>query len=356
MKTVLVVGAHGVVGRAAIEHFDSQENVKLIGISRRIPTFASSAQFVSVDLRDRAASLEALSAFPEISHIVYAALHEQASVVAGWTESDHVRVNLEMLRNVIDAVESASPALSHIALMQGGKAYGIHLGPPRKMPSRESDRRAMPPNFYYDQEDYIRERQEGRRWSWTALRPPNVAGTAIGSPMNTILAVGVFAAISRELGVPLRFPGGEGHMIQACDAGLLARSIAWAGDAVTARNEIFNVNNGDVFMWEHLFPRVAEVFDMPYEPPHAMSLARVMSGKGDVWKRIVHQHDLQPNELTDLVPAWDFPDFSLRYATAPYPNFMSAIKIRQAGFAECMDTEDMYIEILRKFRRSKILP
>lgn len=356
MKTVLVVGAHGVVGRASIEALTTDPECRVVGASRRPPADGSRASFVALDLRDPASCRTALAGVPDITHVVYAALHEQASVVSGWTESDHVRVNLEMLTNLLDAVEGMSSTLRHVTLMQGGKAYGIHLGPPRRMPSKESDLRAMPPNFYYNQEDFIRARQTSKPWSWTILRPPNVAGLSIGSPMNTILAVGVFAAVCRELGMPLRFPGGEGHMIQACDATLLARSVAWCGDAETAKNQIFNVSNGDVFMWEYVFPRVAEVFGMVHEPPHSLSLARTMSDKGPVWDRIVGKFGLQPHRLTDLVPAWDFPDFSLRYNTAPYPNFMSGVKIRQAGFQDCADTEEMFVSILHKFQATKILP
>ena len=356
MKNVLVVGAQGVVGRAALDHLTTIPDCAVVGVSRRPPPPGTRAAWVSLDLRDPASCRSALAALPGITHVVYAALHEQASVVAGWTQSDHVRVNLEMLTNLLDALEAEAPGLRHVTVMHGGKAYGIHLGPPRRMPSKESDRRAMPPNFYYDQEDRIRERQAGKDWSWTILRPPNVAGLGIGSPMNTILAVGVYAAISRELGLPLRFPGGEGHLIQACDATLLAKAVAWCGDAPAARNEIFNVNNGDVFMWEHLWPRFAEVFGMEHEPPHAFSLARTMADKGPVWDAIVARHGLQPHRLTDLVPGWEFPDFSLRYGQAPYPNFMSTIKIRQAGFADCLDTEAMFVSLLRRFQQAKILP
>lgn len=356
MNKVLVVGAHGVVGRAAIDYLSTLRDTSVLGLARRKPDFETTAAFISVDLRDAASCKAAIAAHPDITNVVYAALHEQASVVAGWTERDHIRVNLEMLENLLDAVEQTCPNFRHLLLMQGGKAYGIHLGPPRKMPSKESDRRAMPPNFYYDQEDFVKARQHGKTWSWTILRPPNVAGLSLGSPMNTILAVGVFAAISRELGIPLRFPGGEGHMIQACDSRLLARAIAWAGEADTAQNQIFNIANGDVFMWEHLFPRIATIFEMDAEAPHTMSLVRVMNDKHDIWKSIVKKHGLVQHELTDLVPAWDFPDFSLRYNTAPFPNFLSTVKIQQAGFHDCLDTEEMYLGYLRDFRRLNILP
>ena len=40
--------------------------------------------------------------------------------------------------------------------------------------------------------------------------------------MNTILAIGVFAAISRELGIPLRFPGAEGHLARFFRSGRAA--------------------------------------------------------------------------------------------------------------------------------------
>ena len=38
--------------------------------------------------------------------------------------------------------------------MQGSKWYGNHLGP-YLTPARETDPRHMPPNFYYDQQDFL---------------------------------------------------------------------------------------------------------------------------------------------------------------------------------------------------------
>ena len=126
MQKVLVVGALGTVGRAAIEHYETLEGWSVLGLSRRPPDFSTKAHFVSADLQD-AASLAAIA--PElagVTHVIYAALHEQPNIVSGWTEGDHVRVNLLMLGNLLDAVEKASKVFAHIALMQGGKAYGLH--------------------------------------------------------------------------------------------------------------------------------------------------------------------------------------------------------------------------------------
>jgi nucleoside-diphosphate-sugar epimerase len=356
VKHVLVVGGLGVVGRAAVEHFTSLPQTTVTALSRRSPDFDTSARFVSVDLMDRAKTTEALAPLPDVTHVVYAALHEQGSVVKGWTESDHVRVNLEMFANLLDGIEAASPALRHLTLMQGGKAYGVHLGVQRRVPQKESDPRTMPPNFYYDQEDLARERQRGKRWTWTALRPPNVAGKAIGSPMNTILAIGVYAAVSRELGLPMRFPGTEGALRDACDARILAQAMEWAGETAACANEVFNITNGDCLLWEHLWPRFAEAFGMEMAPPHQISLARTMPDKGEVWDRIVGRYGLRPYRFEQLVPSWDFTDFSLRFGMAAYPSLLSTVKARRAGFTPAVDSEDMYVEILRWYQEQRVLP
>jgi nucleoside-diphosphate-sugar epimerase len=356
MPKTLIVGALGVVGRANLEYLSGLENWNIVALSRRAPDFKSRAQFVSADLLDVAACRAALRAHNDITHVVFAALHEQASLVAGWTEADHIRVNLQMLKNLLDVVEEISPVFRHLALMHGGKAYGVHLGPPPLVPSRENDPRTMPPNFYYDQEDLLRERQRGKAWSYTIFRPPAVVGFAVGSPMNTILTVGLYAAISRELGLALRFPGALGHLKDACDAPLLAKAVHWAGNNAAAANEIFNVSNGDCFMWEQVFPAIAKVFAMECAAPHAMSLGRVMVDKGPVWDRIVEKHQLQSYKMAQLVPSFEYADFTFRHKQTPYESLQSTIKIRQAGFAECVDTQEMFVRQLKDLQKARILP
>lgn len=356
MPKALVVGALGVVGRANVEYLTGLSQWDVVALSRRAPDFETRARFISADLTKPEDCRAALKGYSDISRVIFAALHEQASLVSGWTEADHIRVNLAMLKNLMDAVEEISPALSHVALMHGGKAYGVHLGPPPLVPSRESDPRTIPPNFYYDQEDFLSERQRGKKWHWTVFRPPAVCGFAVGSPMNTILTLGTYAAICRELGLALRFPGALGHLKDACDARLLAKAVHWAGDSATANNEIFNVSNGDCFMWEQVFPHIAEVFNMPHAAPHAMSLGRVMADKGPVWDVIVKKHQLKPYKLEQLVPSFEYADFTFRYRQAPYESLQSTIKIRQAGFQDCVDTQEMFVNQLRDLQKARILP
>ena len=88
-----------------------------------------------------------------ITHIVFAAYVEKD------TPGEKSAVNVALLKNLLDVVEVSSRGLQHLTFYQGGKAYGADLGP-FKTPAREDDPRLMPPNFYYDQEDLVRETPE----------------------------------------------------------------------------------------------------------------------------------------------------------------------------------------------------
>ena len=357
MPKVLVVGALGVVGRACVDYFTTLPEWEVAALSRRAPDFETRATFISCDVSDRGSLRKALAGQSDVTHVVFAALHEQPTgLVSGWSEANTVNTNVSMLANTLDALEESAPSMRHFALMHGGKAYGVHLGPPPAIPSRETDARVMRPNFYYDQEDLLSDRQFGKAWSWTVLRPPAVVGFAVGSLLSTILVVGVFAAISRELGLMLRFPGAIGHLKDACDAGVLANSVHWAGQSPRAANQIFNVTNGDCFLWEQVFPSIARVFGMKCGARHPMALSRVMGDKDQIWDGIVRKYNLHPYRLRDLVPSWEYADFTFRHGQKPFESLLSTIKIRQAGFHECVDSAEMFTIQLCELQNKRVLP
>ncbi len=352
--TVLIAGASGLVGRAAIEHY-AQAGWQVIALSRRKPLVATGAHHIAVDLADRLSCGERLAAVQGVTHIVYAALQEKADLTQGWLEDDQIAVNLAMLVNLFDGIEANNPALRHVTLLQGAKAHGVHLGQ-APVPARESAPRHIHPNFYWAQEDFLAARQQGKGWHWTILRPQVVFGFALGSAMNMVAAVGAYAAISRELGLPLTYPGVGSRVTEATDARLLARAIAWAGTAQRAANQTFNVTNGDVFTWENLWPVIARAFAMPVGLPHPMPLARVMPGHAAAWDRIVARHGLQAHPLDGLIGgSWQFADFafSRTHSTA---SLLSTIKIRQAGFGDCIDTEASLAAWLGALQDQSILP
>lgn len=355
-KTVLVAGALGVVGRAALAHFEQSGGCRVIGLSRRRPDFATDAAWIAADLTDKASLEGALDAAGEVTHLVYAALHEEPDLVAGWNAERQIATNLAMLQNLVGALEAKAPRLRHVTLLQGTKAYGIHHGP-FPIPARESDPDFIAPNFYYDQQDWIRERVAGARWTFTILRPQLVCGFALRNPMNAVTAIGVYGAICRELGQPMRFPGGEPCIQEAVDADLLARAIAWAGEEPRCAGETYNITNGDQFMWPNLWPRLARMLGVEPGASHPHALARVMPGHAKVWDRIVARHGLKPLAYREVVADWSFLDFTLRHGeTRARHSIMSTIKCRQHGFQDCVDTEEMFGRLFGRLQEERVLP
>lgn len=353
---VLIAGALGIVGRAVLEHYEALPGWEIVALSRRAPDFPTRARFVSADLRDAADCRARLGGLRDVTHIVYCALHEKPELGKGWLESDQIATNAAMLAHLMDAVEPGNPGLRHVALLQGTKAYGVHLGQ-MPIPGKESAPRHIHPNFYWAQEDLIRARQAaGAGWSWTVLRPQAVIGYAAGSAMNLLAAMGAYAAISRELGLPLVWPGSGTRLTEATDARLLARAIAWAGASPAAANGTFNVTNGDVFDWQSLFPVLARVFGMEIGAPHPMSLVAVMADKAPVWRRIVERYGLAAPELDAMIgTSWQFADFAFS-RPGQTASILSTIKIRQAGFGDCVDSAEMLEWWLRALQRRRILP
>ncbi|MFM9857617.1 SDR family oxidoreductase [Pseudoxanthobacter sp. M-2] len=348
-KKLVVAGAVGVIGRTVIAHFDTLDDWSVVGLSRSKPDFPMKAEHVSVDLLDAAASLKTLGGIKGATHAVFAALQWTPDLAA------QVAPNRELVVNLIKGLEAGSgDTLRHVTLMQGGKAYGCHLGPFRT-PAKESDPRHMPPNFYYAQEDFLREASVGKAWSWTAIRPEAVIGPAVGNPFNLLMVIAVYALISKSLGLPLVFPGTRQNyevLYQYTDARILARSTEWAAETPECAGEIFNITNGDYFRWERMFETVAKFFDMPLGYPQPFELTTMMADKAPIWDALVKRHGLKPYAY-DKIAAWHFGDFIFK---TPYDNITSTIKARKFGFQDCLDSEDTMIQQLTELQRLGILP
>lgn len=348
-NTILVAGVHGVTGRAAAEHWASLPGTEVYGLARRSAPLPAGVVGITADLLDPDDLERQLKGIAGITHIVFAAYVEKPS------PAERSEANTAILKNLLDAVEKTSPLLRHITFYQGGKAYGADLGP-FKTPAREDDPRLMGPNFYFDQEDLLRERQQGKSWHWTALRPEATNGFGLGNPMNLGMSIAVYAAISKELGLSLRFPGTEksyGILYQLTSAEILAKATAWAGESEAAWNEIFNITNGDYFRWKYLWPRIAEMFDLEPADPIPMPLTVYMADKKQVWETIVRKHDLRPHPY-EQVASWPFADAILRLME--FDNVTSTIKARRAGFHDCIDTEDMFRSFFAKLRQDRVIP
>lgn len=359
-KKVLVAGASGLVGFAAVKHFSQLPDWETIGVSRRIPPgLEGNATLLSVDLTDKARCTEVFGQMKEVTHVVYAALYEKPGLIQGWRERDQMETNLQMLENLFEPLSGAAKNLQHVSLLQGTKAYGAHIEA-FPVPARERWPRHQHENFYWLQEDYLRAQQQGKDWHWTIFRPQIIFGESLGSNMNAIPAIGVYAALLREAGKPLAFPGGAPVLAEAVDADLLARACKWAATSPQCQNEIYNITNGDVFVWQNVWPTVADALGMEVGPPQLCCLAEEMPKRESEWAAIVKKYNLNaPPSLRDYVgQSFFFADAIFAYGVKALPAAMlvSTIKTRQHGFHDCMDTEDMFRKWFKRFQELRLLP
>lgn len=357
---VLIAGASGVVGAAAVEAFLAADGWDVVAMSRREPEIASgkSWRFLAVDLRDAEATRRAAGDLGDVTHVVYAALFEKPGLIAGWQEQDQMQTNLLMLRNLLEPLTAVAKNLKHVSLLQGTKAYGIHLHP-MPIPAREKSPRDQHANFYWLQEDYLTGLAKARGFDYTILRPQIIVGSAYGVAMNLAPVIGAYAAILREEGEPFGFPGGVSFVWEAVDARLLANVFTWAARAPQARGQHFNVTNGDVFEWRNLWPAMAKALGVTPGPDAPRELKTWLPSKSGVWDRIVTRHKLRPIKMSELLgESHHYADFCFAYGATelPPPAFVSAIKLRQAGFTQVCDTEEMFCYWLNNFIERRILP
>jgi nucleoside-diphosphate-sugar epimerase len=347
-RTALVVGAHGVIGSTLLAELAERPGWDVIGISRRGGADTDRIRHRAVDLLDPVAAREVLSTLPEITHIFYAAFQDRPT----WAEL--VAPNLAMLVNTVEAVDATAARLQHVSLMQGYKVYGAHLGPFRT-PAREDDPGHLPPEFNLDQQAYLVRRSAGRPWSWSAMRPSVVCGTALGNPMNLLVVIAVYAAMCKELGLPLRFPGRPGAydtLLEVTDAGLLARATVWAATDPAGAGQAFNITNGDLFRWNRMWPVLAGVMGLPVAPPLPMSLAAAMADKEPLWEQMKARYGLVDTSFAE-VSSWPFGDAVFAW---DYDFLADSSKARRCGFHEYIETETMFADLIGRLRADRIIP
>jgi nucleoside-diphosphate-sugar epimerase len=368
-KKILIVGASGLVGTAAVKLFAGLPDWDVVAVSRRAPFVPlGKARHIPVDLLNAAQCREVFGAMNDVTHVAYTAVNEQeGNMVAGWQDPVQAGKNLAMLTNMFDPLIAVAKGFRHISLVHGLKAYGSHIWDRvMPIPFKESLPRIPHENFYYHQEDYVAAKQAatgqtGQDWSWTILRPAMIAGDAVGSNMNSYLVLAMFAALRKEAGLPLPQPSGPSMVTDVADADLIAQGLEWAAEAPTARNDSFNIMNGDVFSLHDAFPIVADSLKMELGAPEEFQIVPELEKLLPLWPGMVRKYGLRaPENLKDLFGeslevggAWTAPIAAadvVRYGLA------STIKIRQAGFHHCIDTADMIRKYMRRYQELGVIP
>ena len=376
-EKVLVAGALGVVGRAVVERLAAKPDYRVVGLARRAPdaglldalrSAPNPVEWIGCDLFDAEATRRALAPHRDASRLVFAALHEKPQLVRGWFEPDHVDHNAALLRNTLRALDGG--AVSHVTLLQGTKAYGAHAGHAMRIPARESDAIRDPRTFYFAQQDLLEASAAQAGFDWTILRPQIVLGVAVGSAMNPVAALGAYAAILREEGSPLVFPGHPRALAECVDARIVASAVEWAWSEPRAWGEAINLANGDVVVWRSFFERLGALFGLKVAERPArldesasiaerpVQLAETMPPRAALWRRIARREGLRIADLEALIGlSWQYSDVLWANPAPPaMPSLVSTIKARQLGFGDCIDSEECIVEHLDAMRRLTYLP
>ena len=352
-RSALVVGASGIVGNNLARRLASQ-GWEVHGLARRPPRDIEGVAPVAADLLDPASLPAALDGLRP-SHVFFATWLRQP------TEAENITVNSAMIRHLLDAL-SERDCLRHVALVTGLKhylgpfeAYGKGVLP--ATPFREEQPRLPIENFYYAQEDAVFEAAARDGFGWSVHRPHTIIGYAVGNAMNMGVTLAAYATICRETGRPFVFPGSAAQwngLTDITDARLLARHLEWAATSPAARNEAFNVVNGDIFRWNWMWPRIAGWFGLEAAPmpDKIMPLEQQLADAAPVWADIAARHRLAEPDLGVLASAWHT-DADLG---RPIEVVTDMSKSRRLGFTEYQASDRSFFDLFARLREARLIP
>jgi nucleoside-diphosphate-sugar epimerase len=352
-KTALIVGASGIVGSNLARRLTGR-GWDVLGLARTPPSDIAGLTPVAADLLDPAGLTAALGGLRP-THVFITTWMRQP------TEAENITVNGAMVRNLLDAVSPAG-SVQHVALVTGLKHY---LGPFEAYgkgalpatPFREEQPRLPIENFYYAQEDEVFAAAERDGYGWSVHRPHTIIGYALGNAMNMGVTLAAYATICRETGRPFLFPGSAAQwngLTDVTDARLLAAQLEWAATTDVARNQAFNVVNGDVFRWSWMWGRLAEWFGLvpsPF-PGEGTPLERQLADAAPIWADIAGRYDLSEPDLGRLASAWHT-DADLG---RPIEVVTDMSKSRKLGFLEYQASDESFFDLFARLREARIIP
>ncbi|ODT62810.1 hypothetical protein ABS71_15220 [bacterium SCN 62-11] len=138
------------------------------------------------------------------------------------------------------------------------------------------------------------------------------------------------------------------------DARIVARQIAWAATTPEARNQAFNVANGDVSRWDWMWEQLAGYFGLEVAeyPGEATPLVDQMKDAGPDWESIVKKYDLRSYPVDQLAPWWHTDADLCR----PFEAFMDLSKSRELGFWDSKKSSNSFFAVFDKLRQERIIP
>ena len=108
-KQVLIAGASGLVGYAAMRHFGADPDCDVIAVSRRAPDNTHGARFLPLDLTNAAACEQLAANLPGVTHLVFTALYEKdGGLLASWLDPEQIEGNARDAAQVLEPLAAAA--------------------------------------------------------------------------------------------------------------------------------------------------------------------------------------------------------------------------------------------------------
>lgn len=353
-NVALVVGVSGIIGSNLAQEL-LRTGWTTYGLARNPGPAVAGLRPVAADLLDPV-SLETALAEVRPTHVFITSWLRQD------TEAENIRVNGGMVRNLLAALSSKG-TVRHVALVTGLKHY---LGPFDAYaksgtlpltPVREEHPRLPLDNFYYAQEDEVYAAAARDGFGWSIHRPHTVIGKAVGNQMNMGTTLAVYATICRETGRKFQFPGSAAQwngLSDVTDARILAKQLVWAATTPEARNEAFNIANGDVFRWSWLWGRLADWFGVEAAgfDGTIRPLEAELAHDAALWREIAERHGLVEPDLHRLASAWHT-DLDLG---RPIEVMTDMATSRKLGFREYQPTDESFFDLFAQLRTDRLIP
>jgi hypothetical protein len=175
--------------------------------------------------------------------------------------------------------------------------------------------------------------------------------------MNLIATLSIYASVLKERGDPLYYPGTGSPMVEATDTGLIAQCAEWSLHSPNAKNQTFNLTNGEFFSLRAEWPFIAKCLGMqPGTEDRVISFSSTMPTMAKEWDAIREKYSLKAPPLEEFLgQSAQFSDFIFARKEG-VPSAMSCIKVRRAGFGEYIYSDEMFGKWFERYREERFLP
>ncbi|CAF1627022.1 unnamed protein product [Rotaria magnacalcarata] len=212
------------------------------------------------------------------------------------------------------------------------------------------------------QEDLIKELAQKNNWNYVITRPSLIIGISKASAMNFALNLAIYAAVQKEKGEPLIFPGNAfaWNAITDHSSSLTnARFQLWSSTNKQTANQVFNIHDGDKVRFRTIWPKIEEYFGFShYEQKFSedktvpnLILPEYMPKQNELWEQMAKRYNIDAGafELT----SWMFMHIIVNLPFSPEGDLSKA---RIYGWTTTTDTAASYTQCFDKLKAMKIIP